>query len=173
MNKYLVVLLSAIVIFCVSSNAIAKKGGKESKGKSGEFKSEKLEKVQDANNVKDKQKKVKKDIKTTEDKVKDANDIAKGKDHKQQLKAVEDKLARETEKHNAKLAKLEKDKQDAVTANDTEKLAKIEQQIQKENDRFTQKTTKTEVKKSRVRSFFDRMQGKEEAPVETPTDVNS
>jgi hypothetical protein len=78
--------------------------------------------------------------------------LGRGKDHKQQLKALDEKAAKKKTKSAEKIAALEKELAEAKAANDTEKAAKIEKKITREKEKLEKEMKKIEEKRAKIKA---------------------
>jgi hypothetical protein len=112
------------------------------------------------------EKKAEKAKKETEGKVKDANAVAGekkseakkpfgfawGKDHKQQLKALDEKATKVDAKNKEKVAALEKELADAKAANDAEKAATLEKKLAGLKENAAKDMKKIEDKRAKIKA---------------------
>lgn len=112
------------------------------------------------------EKKTEKAKKEAEGKVKDANSAAEekkskakkpfgfawGRDHKQQLKALDKKAVKADAKNKEKIAALEKDIADAKAANDAEKTAKLEKELASAKENAEKGMKKIEEKRAKIKA---------------------
>ena len=96
--------------------------------------------------------------------VKDANAVAEGKkseskkpygfawgkDHKQQLKALDEKAAKTEAKNKENIVAVENELAAAKAANDADKAAKLEKKIAKAKENAEKDMKKTETKRSKI-----------------------
>jgi hypothetical protein len=78
--------------------------------------------------------------------------LGRGKDHQQQLKALDVKAAKTKVKSDEKIAAQEKELAEAKAANDTEKAAKIEKKIAKEKEKLEKEMKKIEDKSAKIKA---------------------
>ncbi|MBN1973531.1 MAG: hypothetical protein JW787_07820 [Sedimentisphaerales bacterium] len=78
--------------------------------------------------------------------------FAYGKNHQQQLKALDKKTAKAESNKNKKIASLEKRLSAAKTANDTQKIAQLEKQIADTNQKFADDNKKIEDKRTKIKT---------------------
>jgi hypothetical protein len=78
--------------------------------------------------------------------------LGRGKDHQQQLKALDEKATKTKAKSAEKNAALEKELAEAKAANDTEKAAKIEKKIAKEKEKLEKEMKKIEDKRAKIKA---------------------
>jgi len=93
------------------------------------------------------EKSVEKEKGKLEDK-KDMEEHAKGKAHEAQISARQKQLAHEQDKHNSRVARLQRIKELAQQEGDTKTIERVDKLIASENERYMKKTTKFEGKAS-------------------------
>ncbi len=121
------------------------------------------DRVRDANAGRDRADRVRRD---SEDRVKDANTIGDkkktgqkkflgfrwGKDHQQQLKALDEKSARTDAQYKGKIGVLEKELAAAKDANDTKKVEKLEKKITSTKQTSEEKKKQIEAKRAEIQA---------------------
>ena len=161
MKNLIKFVLIAVVGLLISSAAYAKndnegkKADKENQKAAAAASKQTKEAAKEAKMEKGKaEEKAAKARKEHEDKVKDANAVGgkkeswhkrffgRGKDHQQQLKALDEKAVKIQARNTERTAALEKELAAAKAANDTEKAGKLEKKLTR-----TKQTSEAELKK--------------------------
>lgn len=114
----------------------ADKKGKEVKGKAEKVKKDAAKKVSDANEAGRKK----------------FLGFSYGKSHAEQLKALDEKAAKNAARSQEKIAGLEKEVADARTANDTKKVTKLENKIEKARETAAQENKKIELQREEIKT---------------------
>ena len=112
----------------------AKKGKKEVEGKSKD--------VKDANSAAEKKQSESKNL----------FGFAWGKDHQQQLKALDEKTARTDASDKSKIAALEKELSGAQAANDAKKAEKLEKKLVQAKQKSADEMKKIEAKRAKIQT---------------------
>jgi hypothetical protein len=94
---------------------------------------------------------------------------AKGKTHQQQLKAIDDQITHEKEKHLERKARLERISQLAEEENNQETIDRVNKLIEKEQHRHDRKITKLQQRKQKIQQRAETRKEKEQPE---PRDVN-
>jgi hypothetical protein len=94
---------------------------------------------------------------------------AKGKAHQQQLKAIDDQIAHEKEKHLERKARLERIRQLAEEENNQETIDRVNKLIEKEQHRHDRKIAKLQQRKQKIQQ---RAEARKEDQQPEPQDVN-
>jgi hypothetical protein len=76
--------------------------------------------------------------------------FGRGKDHQQQLKALDDKAAKVQAKNTERTAALEKELAAAKAANDTEKAGKLEKKLVQTKQNSDAELKKIEAKRTKI-----------------------
>jgi seryl-tRNA synthetase len=89
---------------------------------------------------------------------------AGGKEHQQQLKALDEQLAHEQGKHADRVARLERMRELAAAEGDTKTVARIDKLAEKEQQRFDGRLKNMEEKRAKILELAESAEGKDVQP---------
>jgi len=98
-------------------------------------------------------------------------ELAKGKEHQQQLKAFEAQMAKEVAKHRRRLARLKRIRELAVEDNNTKTVERVDKLLRKEQMRYRRKGRRMQIRKQRALQLSERTSGKEARPAKRTADT--
>jgi inner centromere protein len=89
---------------------------------------------------------------------------AAGKEHQQQLKALDEQLAHEQGKHADRVSRLQRMRELAVAEGDTKTVARIDKLAEKEQQRFDGRLKNMEEKRAKILELAESAEGKDVQP---------
>jgi hypothetical protein len=89
---------------------------------------------------------------------------AGGKEHQQQLKALDDQLAHEQTKHADRVARLERMREAAMAEGDAKTVARIDKLAERERQRFDGRVKNMEEKRGKILELAEGAEGKDIQP---------